>query len=150
MQRVTRIQPYLSRATGFTVDPSLRIPYSRLIVRGRPRGVKDTEAGTKISTRGTNDMSTDSIATINVECLLLPRERGRTSLDGKKIDASSVLGEGSQSTPENQALMRDPSSFKVWSTGIELTKKAMTAMRLPAAEYMFQGQSVSVEPSEPQ
>src|SRR3954467_13003042 len=134
MQRVTRIQPCHSRATGFTVDPSLRIPFSRLIVRGRLRGVKDTEAGTRISTKGTSDMSTDSIATINVECLLLPQEPGRTFLDGKKIDASSVVGEGSQSTPENQALMRDPSSFKVWSTGIELTERTVTEVLHPAAE----------------
>ena len=46
-------------------------------------------------------------------------------------------------------MMQDPFSFKVWSTGIELTEKATTEMRLPVAEYMFQGRSVSVEPSEP-
>ena len=71
-------------------------------------------------------------------------------LDGKMIDALIVLGRGFQSTPGTQALMRDPSSFKVWLTGTELTEKATTEMRLPAAEHMFRGQSVSVEPSEPQ
>ena len=47
-------------------------------------------------------------------------------------------------------MMQDPSSFKVWLTGTELIEKATTEMRLPAAEYVLQGQSVSVEPSEPQ
>src|SRR4051812_28811676 len=51
--------------------------------------------------------------------------------------------------PENQALMRDPFLFKVWSTGTELTEKVTTEMHLPAAEYMFRGQSALVEPSGP-
>ena len=71
-------------------------------------------------------------------------------LDGKMTDALIVLGRGSQSTPGTQALMRDPSSFKVWLIGTELIEKATTEMRLPAAECVFRGQSVSVEPSEPQ
>ena len=71
-------------------------------------------------------------------------------LDSKMTDALIVLGGGFQSTPGNQALMRDPFLFKVWSTGTELTEKATTEMRLPVAEYMFQGQSASVEPSGPQ
>ena len=58
-----------------------------------------------------------------------------------------VVGEGFQSTPEGQALTRDPSSSKVWSIGTGLTEKAMTEMRQPAAEYMFRGQSALVEPS---
>ena len=58
-------------------------------------------------------------------------------LDDKMTDALIVLGRGFQSTPETQALMRDPSSFKVWLTGTELIGKATTEMRLPAAEYMF-------------
>ena len=70
-------------------------------------------------------------------------------LDSKKTDASTVLGEGFQSTPENQALMRDPLSFKVWSTGTELTEKAMTQMRPLAAEFTSQDQSVLAEPSGP-
>ena len=71
-------------------------------------------------------------------------------LDSKKTDASTVLGEEFQSTPGNQALMRDPLSFKVWSTGTELTERAMIEMFLPAAEFMSRDQSVSTEPSEPQ
>ena len=47
-------------------------------------------------------------------------------------------------------MMRDPSSFKVWLIGTELIEKVTTEMRLPAAEYALQGQSVSVKPSEPQ
>ena len=65
-------------------------------------------------------------------------------------DAITVASTEHQSTQESQALMRDPSSFKVWLTGTELIGKATTEMRLPAAEYVFRGQSVSVEPSEPQ
>ena len=62
---------------------------------------------------GEISMMTDSIAMIDVECPLLPQGVGRTPLDSKMIDASTVLGEGFQSTPENQALMRDPLSFRV-------------------------------------
>ena len=68
-------------------------------------------------------------------------------LDGKMTDALIVLGRGFQSTPETQALMRAPFSFKVWSTGTELTEKVMTEMYPPAAECMFQDQSASAEPS---
>ena len=92
---------------------------------------------------------TDSITMIGVECPLHPQGVGRTPLDSKMTDVSTVLGEGFQSTPEYQALTRDPSSCKVWSTGTELTVKAMTEMYPPAAECMSQDQSVSVEPSEP-
>ena len=70
-------------------------------------------------------------------------------LDSKMTDASTMLGEGFQSTPENQALTRDPLSCKVWSTGIELAEKAMTEMCPPAAEFMSQDQSVIVEPLGP-
>ncbi len=87
--------------------------------------------------------------TIVVECLHLLRGVGHMRLDGKMTDALIVLGRGFQSTPETQALMRDPSSFKVWLTGTGLIGKARTEMHPPAAEYMFQGQSVSVEPSGP-
>ena len=68
-------------------------------------------------------------------------------LDSRLTYALIVLGREFQSTPRNQALMRDPFSFKVWSTGTELTEKVMTEMHLPAAEYMFRGQSALVEPS---
>ena len=71
-------------------------------------------------------------------------------LDSRMTDTLIVLGGEFQSTPGTQALMRDPSSFRVWLTGTELTEKATTEMRLPAAEYVFRGQSVSVEPSGPQ
>ena len=69
-------------------------------------------------------------------------------LDSRMTDTLIVLGGEFQSTLGTQALMRDPSSFRVWLTRIELTEKATTGMCLPAAEYVFQGQSVSVEPSE--
>ena len=57
---------------------------------------------------GVISMMTDSIAMIGVECPLLPQGVGRTPLGSKMPDASTVLGEGFQLTPENQALMRDP------------------------------------------
>ena len=94
-------------------------------------------------------MITESIAMIDVECPPLPQGVDHTLLGSRTTDAKIVLGEEFQSTPGNQALMRDLLSFKVWSTGIELTEKATTEMRLPVAEYMFQGRSVSVKPSEP-
>ena len=104
----------------------------------------------QISTEQTSSMITDSIVTIDVECQPLPRGVGRMRLDSEMTDALIVLGGGFQSTPGTQALMRDPSSFKVWLTGTELIEKATIEMRLPAAECMLQGQSVSVEPSGPQ
>ena len=107
------------------------------------------ETGT-ISTRTVSSMITDSIAMINVECPPLPLGADPTYLDSRMIGASTVADEESQSTPGNQALMRDPSSFKVWSTRTELTERVMTEMYLPAAECMSPDQSVSVEPSEPQ
>ena len=105
------------------------------------------ETGT-ISTEEMSTMITDSIVMVDVECQPLPRGVGRMRLGSKMTDALIVLGGGFQSTPGTQALMRDPSSFKVWLTGTELIEKATREMRLPAAEYMFRGQSVSVEPSE--
>ena len=102
-----------------------------------------------ISTGTVSSMITDSIVTIDVECPSLPRAVDRMCLDSRMTGALIVLGEGFQSTPGNQALMRDPFSFKVWSTGTELTEKVTTEMHLPAAEYMFRGQSALVEPSGP-
>ena len=90
-----------------------------------------------ISTEGMSSMITDSIVMIDVECQPLPRRVDHMCLDSRWTDAIIVLGGEFQSTPGNQALMRDPFSFKVWSTGIELTEKATTEMRLPVAEYMF-------------
>ena len=102
-----------------------------------------------ISTEGMSSMITDSTAMIDVECQPLPRGVGRMRLDGKMTDALIVLGRGFQSTPETQALMRDPSSFKVWLTGTELIEKARTEMCPQAAESMFQVQNALAEPSEP-
>ena len=93
---------------------------------------------------------TDLIEMIGIECPLLPREVGLTSIGSKMTDASSVLGGELQSTPESQALTRDPSSCKVWSTGTELIEVAMTEMCPLAAESMFQVQNALAEPSEPQ
>ena len=103
-----------------------------------------------ISTKGMSSMITDSTVMIDVECQPLPRGVGHMRLDIEMTGALIVLGRGFQSTPGTQALTRDLSSFKVWLTGTELIEKATTEMRLPASEYMLQGQSVSVEPSEPQ
>ena len=97
------------------------------------------------STGGMSSTITDSTVMIDVECQPLPRGVGHMRLDGKMTDALIVLGRGFQSTSETQALMRDPSSFKVWLTGTELTE-----MLPPATEFMFQGQSVSAGLSEPQ
>ena len=91
---------------------------------------------------------TDSIMMISIECPLLPGGVDHICLDSKMTDASTVADEEFQSTLENQALMQDPSSFKVWSTGTELTEKAMIEMCPPAAEFMSQDQSVLAEPSE--
>ena len=92
---------------------------------------------------------TNSTAMIDVECPLLPQGVDRMHLDSRMTDVITVLGEGFQSTPEGQALMRDPFSSKVWLTGTGLTEKVTTEMHLPAAEYMFRGQSALVEPSGP-
>ena len=102
-----------------------------------------------ISTRTVSSMITESIAMNDVECPPLPQGLDHTRLDSRMIDAITVLGEGFQSTPGSQALMRDPLSFKVWSTGTELTEMVMIEMYPPAAEFMSQDQSVSAEPSEP-
>ena len=96
-----------------------------------------------------SSMITDSIAMIDIECPPLPQGVDRTRLDNRMIDASRVLDEGFQSTPGNEALIQDPLSFKVWSTGTELTERVTTEMYPPAAECMSQDQSVSAEPSGP-
>ena len=95
-------------------------------------------------------MITDSIAMIDIECPPLPQGVDPTHLISRMIDASIVAGEEFQSTPGNQALMRDPSSFKVWSTGTEPTERVTTEMYPPAAECMSPDQSASAEPYEPQ
>ena len=106
--------------------------------------------GTGVISMGTvSNMITDSIVMIDVECPSLLRGAGRMRLDSRMTGALIVLGEGFQSTPGSQALMRDPFSFKVWSTGTGLTEKVTTEMHLPAAEYMCRGQNALVEPSGP-
>ena len=132
-----------SRATGFTVDPSLRILFSRFTAQGRLRGELDVKAG------GTT-MMIALIMMIGVERPLLPREVGLTPIGSKMTGASSVLGGELQSTPEGQALTRDPSSCKVWSTVTELIEVVMTEMCPQAAESTFQVQNVLAEQSEPQ
>ena len=139
---------FLSRGTGFTADPLPRTQSSRLTARDRPRGVRDVETG--VTSMGTmSSMITESIVTVDVECPRLPRGAGRMCLASRMTGALIVVGEGFQSTPEGQALMRDPFSSRVWSTGTGLTEKVTTEMHLPAAEYMFRGHSALVEPSGP-
>ena len=94
-------------------------------------------------------MMTDSIMIIDVGYPLLPQGVGLTPLGSKMTGVNTVLGGELRLTPGNQALMRDPLSCKVWSTGTELTVKAMTDMHPPAAGFMFQDQSVLAKPSEP-
>ena len=102
-----------------------------------------------ISTGTMSRMITESIATIDVECPLLPGGVDHICLDSQMTDASTVADEEFQSTLENQALMQDPSSFKAWSTGTEPIERVMTEMYPPAAECTSPDQSVSAEPSEP-
>ena len=89
-----------------------------------------------INTRTVSSVITESIVMIDIECPPIPQGVDHMCLDNKMIDASTVAHEGFQSTPGNQALMRDPSSFKVWWTGTEPTERVMTEMYPPAAECM--------------
>ena len=86
---------------------------------------------------GGTTMMIDLIVMTGVECPLLPREVGLTPIGSKMTDASSVLGGELQTIPESQALTRDPSSCRVWSTRTELTEVAMTGMCPLAVESMF-------------
>ena len=99
---------------------------------------------------GGTTMMIDLIVMTGVECPLLLREVGLTPIGSKMTDVSSVLGRGFQSTPGTQALTRDPSSCKVWSTKTELIEVVMTEMCPQAAESTFQVQNVLAERSEPQ
>ena len=103
----------------------------------------------KISIETASSMITDSITMIVVEGPCLPQGVDHTFLGSRMTDALTVVGEGFQSTPEGQALRRDPSSSRVWSTGTELTEKVTTEMHLLAAECMFRGQNALVGPSGP-
>ena len=58
-----------------------------------------------ISTRIVSSTITDSIVMIDVECPPLPQGVDHTRLDSRMTDTITVLGEGFQSTPGNQALM---------------------------------------------
>ena len=90
----------------------------------------------KISTETESSMITESIVMTAVERPRLPRGAGRTCLGNMKIDALTVLGEVFQSTPGSQALMQDLFSFRAWSSETELTDRAMTGIRKPAAGCM--------------
>ena len=106
--------------------------------------------GTGVIRTGTmSSMVTDSIEMVDVEYPPLPQGVDRTCLDSRMTDALTVLGEGFQSTPGSQALMRDPFSFRVWSTGTEPTEEVETEMYPPAVEYTSQDQSASAEPLGP-
>ena len=104
----------------------------------------------KNSTETVSSMITDSTTMIIAECPRLPQGVGHTCLGNTMTGALIVVGEGFQSTPGSQALTRDPFSFKVWLTGTEHTEMPTIEITRLAAGYMFRGQSVSVEPSEPQ
>ena len=104
----------------------------------------------EISTETVSSMITESIAMIIVECPRLPQGVGHTCLGNMMTGILTVLGEGFQSTPESQALTRDPSSCKVWLTETELIEVVMTEMCPQAAESTFQVQNVLAERSEPQ
>ena len=99
---------------------------------------------------GETNMVTDSTEMLGVECPIPLRGVGLMLLGGKMTGVSTVQGEGFQSTPENQASMRDPSSCKVWSIGTEPIEVDSTEMRLRAVECMFLVRNVSAELSEPQ
>ena len=90
-----------------------------------------------ISTETKSSMTTESIVMIVVECPHLPQGVGRTCLGNMMTGALTVWGEGFQSTPENQALMRDLFLFKVLLTGTGRTERAMTEITRLAAECMF-------------
>ena len=101
----------------------------------------------EISTETVSNMITEPIAMIVVECPRLPQGVGRTCLGNMKADALAVLGEGFQSTPGSQALMRDLFLFRAWSIETELTERVVTEIYQPAAGCMSQVQSASAEPS---
>ena len=99
---------------------------------------------------GETNMETDMTEMIGVECPIPLRGVGLTLLGSKMTDVSSVRGEEFQSTPENQASMRDPLSCKGWSTGTEPNEVDSTEMRPQAVECKFLVLNVSAELSEPQ
>ena len=104
----------------------------------------------EISTETVSNMIPDSTTMTVVECPHLPRGVGHMCLGSTMTDALTVAGEEFQSTPGNRALMRNLFSFKGWLIGTEHTEKVMTEIIRLEAEYTFQVQSVSAEPSGPQ
>ena len=88
-----------------------------------------------------------SAATIIVECLRLLRGVRRTCLGRTMTDTVTVASAELQSTQESQASMRDPFSFKAWSTGTERIEKTLAEIVQVAADCTFQARSVSAEPS---
>ena len=95
-------------------------------------------------------METDTTEMIGVEFPLPLRGVGLTLLGSKMTGVSTVQGEGFQSTPENQALTRDPLSCKGWLTVTEPIEVDSTEMRPRVVECMFLVQNVSAKLSEPQ
>ena len=67
----------------------------------------------KISTETVSSMITDSIMMIVIEGPRLPQGVGHTCLGSRMTNALTLVGEGFQSTPGNQDLMQDLSSFRV-------------------------------------
>ena len=83
-------------------------------------------------------MITDPIVMIDLKCQPLPRGVGHMRLDIEMTGALIALGRGFPSTPGTQALMRDPSSFKVWLTGTELIERATTeTLGLKIIEWLY-------------
>ena len=68
-------------------------------------------------------------------------------LGGRMIDANIVVSAERQSTQGNQALTRDISSFKAWSTETGHTERTQAETVQVAVECMFLVPSVSAEPS---
>ena len=110
--------------------------------------MRDVSTG-RISIGTTSSMITDSAVMTVVECPHLLQGVDHMRLGKTMTDTLTVASEEYQSTQGSQALMRDLFSFKVWSTGTEHTERALTEITRLAAEFMFQVQSVSAEPSGP-
>ena len=92
-------------------------------------------------------MIVEPIEMVTVECPRLLQGVGHMCLSGMMTDAPTAASEEYQSTQGSRALMRDLFSFKVWLTGTEHTERVMTEITRLVAEYMFQVQSASAEPS---
>ena len=93
-------------------------------------------------------MIVEPIAMVAIECPRFLQAVGHTCRGHMKMGALTASEEVFQSIPGSQALMRDLSSCKAWSTEIELTEMAMTEARKPAIGCMSLAQSASAELSE--